>query len=329
MFMIGSMRCATWTWSLQRKPFRRVKTMAEATPQFYNDQIGSTDRSYKRIAIDAWDLCFNIRGRGWNWSSAKLQIPPETRPTHSTTAFVASTLISFLLHIFWVDLLQYSIQWFDPSTIGSPRGGTIFDPSLPPAYRYSRSSIITFMSGLVVYCVLQICHHAAALIGIVVFRQHLSLWPPLFESPWLSTSVAQLWAQRWHQLLRDSLISLGGYPLSLVAGRAGMVLGSFLVSGIYHDLGLRSMGNGSDFRKICGFFLMNGVGILLERVWQRVTGCRVCGFFGWIWTLAWVVGWGNLMTDAWAQKGLVGSRFFPVPLCPSTYIFGPLPDNTI
>ena len=326
MFTMASMRCATW--SFQRKPFRRVKTMAEATPQFYDGQTGSTDRSLKRIVIDAWDLCFNLRGCGWNWSSS-LQIPPETRPTHSTTAFVASTLISLLVHFFWVDILHYCVQSFAPSTIGSPRGGTIFDPSLPLAHRYSRSSIITFMMSLVTYCALQTGHDVAALIGIVVFRQHLSLWPPLFKSPFLSTSVTKFWAQQWHQLFRDAFISVGGYPLSLVAGRVGMVLGSFLISGLLHDFGLRGMGNGSDFRKIYGSFLMNGVGILLEHIWRRVTGRRVRGFFGWIWTVAWVVGWANLLVDAWAQAGLIGGRFFPVPLRPSTYIFGALPDDTI
>jgi len=322
--MMVSMRSITW--SLQRKPLRRVKTMAEATPQFYSGQTGSADRTYKRIAIDAWDLCCNLRGCGWNWSST-LQIPPETRPTHSTSAFAAATLTSLLLHLFWFDVLHYCVQSFAPSTIGSPTGGSIFDPSLPPAHRYSRSTVITFISGLVIYCAIQIGHHLAALIGVLVFRQHLSLWPPLFKSPWLSTSLSQFWAQRWHQLFKDSFISLGGYPLSLVAGRVGAVLGSFLVSGLFHDFGLRSMGNGSDFRQIYGFFLMNGAGILLEHVWRRLAGCRVRGFFGWIWTVAWVVGWANLLADAWAQTGMAGSRFLPSR--PSTFIFGALPDDTI
>ena len=324
--MTVSMRCTTW--SLQRKPFRRVKTMAEATPQFYNGQTGSPDRNYKRIPIDAWDLFFNLRGCGWNWSPA-LQIPPETRPTHSTSAFVAATLTSLFVHLFLFDVSHYCVQSFAPSTIGSPRGGSIFDPSLPPAYRYSRSSIITVMSALVIYCAIQIGYHLAALIGILVFRQHLSLWPPAFKSPWLSTSLTQFWAQRWHQLFRDSFISIGGYPLSLVVGRVGVVLGSFFISGLLHDFGLRNMGNGSDSRKVCGFFLMNGVGILLEHLWRRVTGSRVRGFFGWIWTAVWAVGWGNIVVDAWAQKGLVGSRFLPVHFRPSTFIFGALPDDTI
>ena len=301
--------------------------MAEATPQFYNGQTGSADRTYKRTAIDAWDLCCNPRGCGWNWSST-LQIPPETRPTHSTPVFAAATLVSLLLHLFWFDILHYCIQSFAPSTIGSPTGGSIFDPSLPLAHRYSRSTVITFISGMVIYCAIQTCYHLATLIGVLIFRQHLSLWPPFFNSPWLSTSLTQFWAQRWHQLFRDSFISIGGYPLSLVAGRVGGVLGCFLVSGLLHDFGLRGMGNGSDFRKICGFFLMNGAGILLEYVWRRLAGCRVRGFLGWIWTVAWVLGWGNLVVDAWVQKGLVGSRFLPVPFRPSTFIFGALPDDT-
>jgi hypothetical protein len=163
------------------------------------------------------------------------------------------------------------------------------------------------------------------MLGILVFRQHISLWPPAFRDPWFATSLSDLWAERWHQLFRDNFISLGGKPMAMVMGRTSGILGAFFVSGVFHYMGLWGMGNGSDFPRIVGFFVMMGVGTTMERTWRMFTGQRVGGFFGRIWMWIWVVGWGHMLVEAWAMHGLMGSAFLPCSLRPAYNVFGPLP----
>lgn len=316
ILMVMGMRAIAW--SFQRKPFRRVTvttSQVEAT---------QTPSSIIQLAIDAFELILNLRGCGWNWSKG-LKLPPETRPTSSTAAFILSIFISLILYTVIFDVFHYSVQWFSPLTLGSAKGGTIFDLSIPFAQRYLRSSTITFLSGLTIYGALQVAYHVCTLLGVLVFRQHILLWPPMFKDPWFATSLTEFWAECWHQLFRDNFVSLGGKPMAKLFGRVGGVLGSFLISGVMHHLALWGMDNGSDFLNVAGFFVMMGVGIIMEHTLRRFTGRRVGGFFGWIWTVIWVIGWGHMLVEAYATHGLIGSAFFPRSLRPAFHIFGPLP----
>lgn len=308
------MRAIAWTFRLI--PFKRLKR--RTSPE-------GDDRptEFSQVALDAFDLFCNLRGLGWDWS-AGLQLPAETRPTTSASSFALATFRSFVKHIISFDFLHYSVQSFSPSTVGSPSGGTIFNPSLPPLARYSQSTLITLLSGLTVYCAIQTSYDLFTIISILFLRHHPSQWPPVFDAPWRSTSLTEYWAKRWHQIFRDNFVSLGGKPLSFLVGRVGGVMGAFFVSGVLHDFGLWGMGNGAEFRSVGGFFLAMGLGVVLEGVWKKVVGSRVAGPIGWVWTLGWVIGWGNILVDVWGRKGLIGSVFFVHWLRPSKYIFGAL-----
>jgi hypothetical protein len=308
-------------WTFQTEPYRRLKTPWNPTaidPSRLDDSLGP-----KQTVVDAGDLIFNLRGLGWNWSHG-LHIPPETRPTSSRSAFLSVAFLDFLFWMFLWDTFHYSVQWFSPLTIGSPTGGTIFDAAMPPLQRYLRSSVITLLSGATVYCAITAVYLFFTICGVLIFRHDPLQWPPIFHAPWFATSLNDFWSRRWHQIFRDSFVSFGGKPLFLLFGRAGGVLGAFLVSGILHDFGTWGMGNGGDFRCIAGFFVINGIGMILEHTWKRITGSPVGGYFGKLWTLLWLVGWGNMLADAWARKGLIGSVFFPDNIRPTRNIFGPL-----
>jgi hypothetical protein len=234
-----------------------------------------------------------------------------------TAAFLLVVLLSLVKHILFLDALQYTIQSFSPPTFGSPSGGTIFLPSLPPLHRYTRSSFISLLSGFIVYCAIQIGYDFSTLCGVVLFRQYPTQWPPLFNEPWRSTSLSQFWAKRWHQVFRNSFIFMGGKPLAFLAGRAGGVMGVFLISGLLHDLGMWGMGRGTEFQSVAGFFLMMGFGILIEGMWKNVSGKKVGGWAGWIWTMLWAIAWSNVLVDAWLRRGLAGSLFMPESRRPS------------
>ncbi|KAF9007609.1 membrane bound O-acyl transferase family-domain-containing protein [Cyathus striatus] len=266
---------------------------------------------------------FNLRGCGWSWCKG-LYLPQEKRPVSSKAAFILATLSSFISHLVLGDIIHYSVQWFSPSTIGSAAGGTIYDATLPPVTRYIRSTVITFLAGMTIYSAIQTAYDGLSLIGIIFFGQKPSQWPPIFDAPWCATSLGEFWAKRWHQLFRDNFISIGAKPFTLLGGRAGGVIGAFYVSGLMHDMGMWGMGRGVDFRRVGGYFVVNGFGVLVEQGWKKLTGKKVGGMVGWIWTMLWVISWGNMLVDAWCSRGLAGSKFFPQSLRPTDYIFGPL-----
>ena len=313
-------------WSCQRKPFRRVTVSSSTSGQADPDDDVRTSRSLSvlQAANDALELCLNLRGCGWNWSTG-LRVPLETRPTSSTAAFILPTFASLVFNSLVFDVTQYFIQWLDPLTIGAPKGGTIFDPTMPFVQRYLRSCVITVFSGLAVYCSIQTAYHACTLLGVLVFRQHISLWPPVFRNPWFAPSLSELWSERWHQSFRHNFISLGGKPMAMLMGRAGGTLGAFFVSGLLHYIGLWGMGNGSDFPRVMGFFMMMAVGVIVEHTWKTFTGRKVEGVLGCMWVWIWVLGWAHILVEAWAMHGMIASMFFPSSFRPASNMFGPLP----
>ena len=266
---------------------------------------------------DALELSGNFRGCGWNWAQT---VPPDVRPTSSTSAFLLSTLVSAITHVLLFDLMLSTVRSFSPSTFGSPAGGTIYDPSLPPYHRYARSSFITLAGGITIYAIVQAAYDIMTIICISVLQQRPTQWPPIFDSPWLSTSLTAHWGRRWHQLLRGIFINIGTRPLSSLTGRVGGVMGAFFWSAVLHDFGMWGVGRGTEFWSIGGFFLMHGVGCILEALFKKATGMKVVGWVGWVWTMSWLVGWGHLLVDAYARRGLVGCKFVPEGYMPSQII---------
>ena len=288
-------------WTCQLRPYERLK-------------FSSGNKT-----LDALDLFCNLRGIGWSWSTG-LKLPPERRNTSSTSSFLLSTLRKFLVYLFLFDFALYTVQSFGFSPLDPTHpitGTSIFLESLPPLQRYLRASFISFISGLVVYYAIHLMYHLLTLISVTFLGHAPEQWPPLFLKPWYTTSLNEFWAVRWHQLFRHNFIAFGGVPGLFLFGRVGAVMGAFLVSGVLHYFGLWGMGRGSDFLSVAGFFLMMGVGTLLEYVFKLVTGHRVGGLGGWLWSVLWVLVWGNMLVDAWLSRGLANSLFSPQEQRPS------------
>jgi hypothetical protein len=302
-------RCVIWTFT--ETPLERV-----VRPPKTN------------VFLDAFDLGFALRGSDWHWSKG-LSLPPEHRPVHSKRAFLCQTLISAVFHLTFFDLCLFTLQEMSPSTIGSPAGGSIFDDSLPPTKRYLRSTFAAFVAGIAVSSAMQGAYDLLTIIGLTIFRQSPKQWPPFFGPFLSSTSLNSFWAHGWHQLFRECFIGIGYKPFAHLFGRIGGVLGAFSASGLLHHYGLLAMGRGGEFWKTFGFFFMMGVGVVLEGLVKRVTGRKVGGWLGWIWTVVWIVGWGQLLADAWTRKGLVGSMFGPESYRPGKYIITRLLNKSI
>ncbi|KAF7330433.1 MBOAT-2 domain-containing protein [Mycena venus] len=283
-----------------------VRTFSSQTPQRCREPS-------QQLALDAADLTFNLRGVGWNFS-ASMRVPAPTRSLAPTSAYLVATGKSLAIHIVAFDFLHYFGQLLDPQTVG------IYDTTISdPLLRNLRAIVQTLIVGLCIYCAIHIGHDVFSVIGITLLGQSPSQWPPIFDAPWLATSLTEFWAARWHQIFRQEFLALGAKPLSLVAGRPGGVLGAFLASGTLHFVGLWGMGKGTDIRVIY-FFLMMGVGVVLEGFWRRFTGRRVGGWMGWVWSCVWLVGCGPLMADPWCLSGIMHSVFLPPIVRPSVWL---------
>jgi uncharacterized protein YqjF (DUF2071 family) len=87
---------------------------------------------------------------------------------------------------------------------------------------------------------------------------------PLMNAPLLATSLADFWGRRWnagfHILAREHVF----VPMRRIVGPAGALLATFLVSGLIHDAVI-SLPASAGFGLPTAYFLLQGVGILLER----------------------------------------------------------------
>ena len=259
-------------------------------------------KGFRSTIVDALDLATTFRGQGWDWSRG-VYIPRETRPT-DRRGFAIHVVLSAAFHVCICGVLHSLIRSFCPPGFGSTPGRSIFDETLPFYPQYLRASIISFFAVFTIYAIVQMLYDACTIVGVLVFRQDLTQWPPAFDAPWRATSLIDLWGRRWHQFYRRIVLIQGGYPLSFIFGRMGFIVGAFLSSGVIHYIALASLNARLEpWRLIVGFGMM-APGIFVERAFKQLTGRRVGGVVGWIWTMAWFLLWGNLIVDACARAGM-------------------------
>ncbi|KAI6139050.1 hypothetical protein BKA82DRAFT_143647 [Pisolithus tinctorius] len=237
------------------------------------------------IFMDALDLSTNVRGIGWNWSKS-LRVPPDARPS-SRGWFIAYVLLSTWYHS---SLEARSLM----------RHFLLF-------IRYFRSVIITVFAAVAIFAVMQLIYDIATLIGVIVLRQDPAQWPPVFDKPWKADSLRDFWGYRWHQLFRRTDGLLGSRSDAM-----GYVLGSFLASGVVHNIVVVMLNQNVEWWCMLLAFGMMAVGVLLEHMFTRMTGKEVGGWIGRVWSMAWLLVWGTgllasttLLDTACPVKGIV------------------------
>lgn len=174
--------------------------------------------SLPRAMYDALDLSFNLRGKGWNWADG-WYFPPESRNTSSTPAFLWATLVSAIKHFAVVDITLTFLRHVLPPNAGTSVGAPMYDYTLSPVPRYAKSSALGFTGGIAIYATIQLAYDVFTIVGILVLRQAPTQWPTLFDSPWLSRSLAECWAKRWHQVISRLCPKLFLHLLTLNASR--------------------------------------------------------------------------------------------------------------
>jgi hypothetical protein len=229
---------------------------------------------------DTFGPAFSLRGLGWKYGEG-VYVPPEWRPL-DRPSFLRITAREFVKHFLAMDFLETLIKLFPG--VGDPMGGTMYYPSLPPLERFIVGTTVHMLSGCILLAGFNMIYELLTLVGVGLLGHTPSSWPPVLDNPWRSESMHELWAKRWHQLLRRTFIIFGGIPGWYIAGNLGMALGTFVGSGFFHEASTYAMGRGFDIQPVI-FFGVQGPILILERVWRKVTGRRVGGWPGtlWVW----------------------------------------------
>ncbi|KAF9237188.1 hypothetical protein BU15DRAFT_76194 [Melanogaster broomeanus] len=293
----------SFVWATAQETYQRTDGNLSSASQGSQDKADSG--SVLTALWNAWDLLVNVRGVGWNWSRG-LIVPKPVFERRSRTGFVLWSAVHFAFHILAFQATLQVVRILSPEDFSSVTGGSVYDPSLPPVLQLFRCVTISYLVVLTIYFGMEWYYHLLAMLCVTVFQQYPSQWPPPLDSPWLSTSLKDFWGRRWHQMFRHTFLMVGGRPFNFLFGRLGGVIGVFLVSGIWHDLELRSVGRGN-FVVVVGFFTMNGVGVVLRARLEE--GQReICGgIWGWMWTFTWMTLWGVPIVDEWVKAGRIAA----------------------
>ena len=287
---------------------------------------------------DALEFMFSMRGLGWDFGKG-VYTPPTTRP-QERKAFLRATLSSFLAAFLLLDIIDSAIKLIPG--VGDPFGGSIFFPNLPFLTRYIVSTTIHVLTGAALVVGFSMVYDLITLFAVAVLGHSPSAWPPVMDNPWASQSLHEFWAKRWHQLFRQTFLVFGGIPGRKIAGDVGLVLGTFLASGLFHECTILAMGCKWDSR-VPLFFLLQGGSVIGERVWKKVTGRRVDGLLGRLWVYFDIMILGQPLglcfisscarwlaeaesffaVDAWHRRGLGGGMIIPPWISPARLLLVP------
>jgi predicted DCC family thiol-disulfide oxidoreductase YuxK len=87
---------------------------------------------------------------------------------------------------------------------------------------------------------------------------------PLMQSPATATSLADFWGARWNTAFNKLVHDLAFRPLARRAGVAWATMGVFAISGIIHELAISFPARGG-YGFPLGYFILQGIGVLIER----------------------------------------------------------------
>ncbi|KAI5988974.1 hypothetical protein EDD15DRAFT_2285592 [Pisolithus albus] len=287
-----------------------------------NDTRMSPSRGKRRSLAwlyDALELIGTQRGIGWKFGVG-VHIPKEHRSL-GRSVFLRQTLTSALRNFVVLDACESLIKLVPG--VGSPGGGTIFRPELPILPRYILSTAVHIATGCM-FMGFDLLYDLFALVGVGLLYHDPSSWPPLMDHPWKSDSLHEFWAKRWHQVLRETFLVCGGSIGGAVAGNLGVVFGTFIGSGLFHELTVCSCGQGFDPQGML-FFVQQAPLLVLEKLWRHFTGYPVQGIYGRLWVYFCIVILGRPLVDSWHRRGLGGSyivspRISPVRLLLIPYL---------
>ncbi|MBW0479701.1 hypothetical protein O181_019416 [Austropuccinia psidii MF-1] len=321
--------------SLSDKEITTTEELSKQNLQKKSESVNSKSQALKRPSIGEqtrWIISFLMSPRGLKcvWAPPENVVP--LLPKMSAKQFLIETYIwAVVMHIWFQFICAFGV-----ASVSNPRGayGVLTDDFGLPSWK-----ILEFYSPYLLTIVLGGgAYSGFALVGCLFNLIEVSLihlwrailpegnqfrpepfdstyYPPLFNEPFIRTSLAEFWGKGWQAVFRHHFLFCGALPMYKIFGRFGKtagklagVMGAMMLSAAMHEFCLVSVSKPDPSYSSTKMFLIQGVGIVLEAIFQKVTGHRVEGILGWLWTFSFVILNGRPMVDAWKRNGLGNSE---------------------
>lgn len=297
-------------------------------------------------------LLMSPRGLQCTWSPPA-HVVPLRKPT-SKSAFVGETIMVGLgMHLLFLATCAFAVP-----SCQNPRGAYGFlteEIGLPPSRLLETISpyILCLVFGGTAYSGFSLLAALFNLVEVVVYwlarivlptdfkpEEFNPVWyPPLFSAPWSRHNLTDFWAKGWHATFRYDFIYCGALPFLKMFGGYGPMTtkiaglaGAMLCSAAMHEIALVAITKIDWTFVTTRMFIGQGIGIVLETVYRKLTGKKVGGPFGFLWTLAHLVLWGKPCVEVWVSHGLGKSgvpRHSDWPLARFIVPFGPVLPEVI
>ncbi|KAG0145888.1 hypothetical protein CROQUDRAFT_45194 [Cronartium quercuum f. sp. fusiforme G11] len=133
-------------------------------------------------------------------------------------------------------------------------------------------------------------------------------YPPAYDSPHLSSSIAELWGRRWHALFKRTFVLMGGKPMVWITKRLGAssntqrlmgLFGIFAASAFLHEYPIFALTHPhqpyrhlfSEFPGAGFFFLLQPLGMLIEPYVIPLIPKKLGGGKLWVWAFLILTGY--------------------------------------
>ena len=123
----------------------------------------------------------------------------------------------------------------------------------------------------------------------LAWRSHGVAAEPIMRAPAASTSLSAFWSERWNRGFNQLAHDLIFRPTFRHIGVVWSMLLVFLASGLIHDLVI-SVPAGALFGLPTAYFLLQGVGVLVERSRLGRRAGLNCGAAGWVFMFVFTAG---------------------------------------
>ena len=305
-------------WGLTAKPLKRIGR--------------EPSKSLFEALINGKALLDSVTGAGWEHGLPTRNVAkpaPKARIAQRRWPFVLDKLATTVGRLLIFDIVHRTVTSCTHSKGSELSGFSLFDPSLPSIQRFFLTSFLSSLMAFGGVSLMSLVPDLGAAISAALGADPKD-FPPPFHQPWLATSLSSFWGYRWHQFTRVPFVNFGGKPLAAITGwdRVGLVMGTFIASGLAHEVGCtrypRSPPISLTKSKSFLFFNMMGVGVVLEHGWRTVTGRKVGGLAGRVWTFSWLIVWLNVYLDEGTRIGFFGTlgmAYVPDYIRPSTVIW--------
>ncbi|QRW10732.1 membrane bound O-acyl transferase family protein [Ceratobasidium sp. AG-Ba] len=278
--------------------------------------------------------------------SGRTYAPTDTRRDTSHAKFYLDTFVFMVKRAVYADILLAflaNLKISESNTIFRDTFRITNNHTIRLPHPLVGAIVPTLAFGLLIMNVIELANDLGTLLAArsSISQPASSLkseWPPLFDHPYRATSLRDFWTNRWQgtsrrtfsrsggrlgSVIGESIGGLWGKGAKPVVSRIGYVMGTFLVSGLIHDIGTWGMGGGMDFWRVTGYFLVQGVGIVAESALQLERFSRqgevektakykplsraLYRCLAKVWVPLWVVLPATMMAEAWLERGFASA----------------------